>query len=463
MKILIVSDRGDFNGAALRLVKDGHEVKIYYTNPASRVMMKGVIEQVVSLEEGSRWAPDSFLFDAPGQGKAAERLRQNGWKVIGGGQIQDDLELDKTFATKTMEAFGVRTPRTFAFPNLGDAGRFILTYKRRLVFKPSRPMPGVGSYVPESNDGLLNYLTQAKTVRKVDGPCILQDFVPGIQVLVQVWYAAGRPVAYPFGLIDEDGAFVSWAFPTREPRLVQKSLKKIGMLLEKKRYTGPLTVRGVVSKGKFYGLAFETGFVGIGSILPLFGEDFGGTLARIAGGDDKPIQNNGGFGCSVPVTLPPYPLCRDESGAAALYQASRGYYVEGVKADAWGRSVVPHDIEGKPGGICTAGFDGVPCEAIGSGSVVAEANAAAQESFGMIQVPKKQGDAREIARVAERRLNDLSWQNYDVPSAYPIPEQSATVVVAAAKPEQPKGVRNEKVPVPAHMATTTVSMPTKLG
>ena len=54
----------------------------------------------------------------------------------------------------------------------------------------------------------------------------------------------------------------------------------IMILLEKKKYTGPLDINGIVSKGRFYGLEFSArfGFNALYALLPLLREDFGDIL-----------------------------------------------------------------------------------------------------------------------------------------------------------------------------------------
>ncbi|MFC1794277.1 hypothetical protein ACFL3Q_11890 [Planctomycetota bacterium] len=206
-------------------------------------------------------------------GQEADKLRQNGWLVVGGGKLNDSLELDRSFGFKVMENFGIRTPRSYAFPNFSDAGKFVLSHRRPLVFKPDRNLQTNYTFVTQSNDELLNFISHLKTVRKVDGPCVLQEFVKGTEVSTEIWYAQGSPLAFPNSTIEvkkflpqdlgvSTGSMGSivWPYPVRQPRLVQKSLKKIGILLEKKNYTGPLDINGIVSKGKFYGLEFSARF-----------------------------------------------------------------------------------------------------------------------------------------------------------------------------------------------------------
>lgn len=450
MKFLIISDYGDFNGSALRLVKEGNDVRIYFKTPRARKMMKGLIEQVATSSEGLMWGPDVVVFDAPGQGKLADGMRQSGWKVTGGGTIQDELELDSTFATGAMEAFGISMPKTFSFPSLSDAAKFVLSHRRTLVFKTSET-----TFVPQTNDELLNFISHRKKVENLEGQCRLQEFVPGTDLSTQVYYAQGLPVAYPLGSIHLDDASIAWAYPTREPRAVQKSLKKISMLLEKKKYTGPLRIDGIVNKGKFYGLEFRTGVCDV--FIPLLGEDLGSMLYRLAMGETKPIRYNEGFSSSLCLSLPPYPFSNAD---ATLYESTRDYHVDGAQKNAWGQTIFPHDVYAKPSGIFTAGFNGVIAEIVGVGPTPYDACNQAKATFAQIELPHKQAKLSGVANAAERKLSELAQMNYDVPSAFAIPVEKATVTLDKPKP---LGVPNEKksVPVPAHMASTTLSMPTK--
>lgn len=467
MKFLIISERGTFNGAALRLFKEGNEVRIFHRDPRARKTMVGLLEHVESVQAGIVWGPEVVVFDGAGQGMLATRLRVDGWKVVGGGRIQDDLELDHAFANRTMETFGIRTPNTFAFPNVSDAAKFVMAYPGRLTFEASEPPRR--SFLPSSNDSLVGYLANLKKYGNYSGPCVLREWIDGVPITTEAFYSNGVPLGKPLGSIvlrelmagglgeqAESVACLSFAYATRQPRAVQSSLKKVGILLEQKKYTGPLSISGIVRKEKFYGTGFCSSF-GADRLYALCGllqEDLGAMLARLADPSQPTRDFLSGFSCAVGVSTFPFPHDPEcSSHTREICDATRGFHVGGIEKDAWGSAVYPIDVSATESTIVTAGFNGRIAEAVGTGDSVFEAASSAEQWAESIELPCKQFRSRDVGPVAERALSGLGFANYDVPPPFPILAPEVTI--------QPKETKNEKVPVPAHMATTTVSMPTK--
>lgn len=432
MRFLIVSENGDAAGIAWRLQTEGNEVDLYIKNKAASRTLKGMVNHVSSIRDGVNNVPDVILFDMVGMGKAADQLRDSGWKVLGGGEWNDKLELDRKFAMKAMDSFGIRAPRSFAFKNLKDAAGFASEHSKLLVLKPNDNKNAAYTYVPKSQDELIGFIKHLKIDMKVDGKVLLQEYVDGTEVSTEIWYAGGRPVAMPNSTLEtkklmsgdvgpSTGCQTSlvFAYPKREPKLVQQSLKKMSLFLERTKYTGPLDINGIVRKGRFYGLEFTPrfGYSAIYALSRLLKEPLGKVLERIAQGDDSPMSLREGFGYSLRVSIPPYPYQPEDTiMRRKVYEKTSNLSVSGLTKEDWEKNVFPMDMyQISEGHYYTAGFDGVIMEATGFGLDPFEAEREAVRVFKKLRLPNKQARIGDGARNAVRRIEELRRQGYEVP------------------------------------------------
>lgn len=456
MKFLIVSHRGDGAGLAWKLHQEGHEVFMYMKDPRARGILKGVVTPVSSIRLGVNEGPDVILFDMVGFGKEADKLNDEGWRVIGGGVWNDKLELDRKFASKVMETFGIPTPRSYAFRNLTDAMEFVKAHNKLLVLKPFDNRNTAYTHVPRSNDELLGYMEHLKRDVGVNGRMLLQEFVKGTELSTEVWYQNGKPLPHPNSTL-ETKKFLTWdygpstgcqtsfvfGYPTKEPRVIQQSLKKLAPFMERIRYTGPLDINGILRKGRFYGLEFSPrfGYSALYAWMRLLEMPMGEFLDELAAGAREEIPLKKGFGFSLRVSLPPYPYqSEDPKVNEAVFKETKNLPILGVKK--WD-TIYPLDCYQSKGRWYTAGFDGAVCECTGYGESVVDAESEAIQSFKQLQLPHKQARIGDASRNAMRRLGDLSVQGYDVPP-FELPKVETMVVeVKRSSKEEPKEGKNE--------------------
>jgi len=431
MRFFLISENGDSAGLAWKLKNEGHDVWVYLKNPAARGTLKNMVDQVTSIPIGLEKLPDVVLFDMVGMGKEAERIKKLGYKVIGGGEWNDKLELDRKFAMKAMESFGIKAPLTYAFDNFDDAVDFIATQKKLLVFKPSENLSCAYTFVPKTLDELASFILNLKIEHGVNGPCVLQEFIDGTEVSTEVWYAQGKVVPNPIAtfetkklMYDDVGpstgcqTSVVFAYPKKEPRIVQQSLKKIHRFVEHIKYTGPLDINGIVKNGKFYGLEFTPrfGYSAIYAFLRILDEPLGEFLVRIANGDNAPMKMKEGFGYSLRVSIPPYPFKSENKVIQkAIYQDTANLLIDGLTDEEWKTSVFPLDVWLSPDGYYTAGFDGVVLEVTGHGSTAYGAEYQAVNLFKKIVLPQKQARLGDGAEVAAKRMDAMAYQGYEMP------------------------------------------------
>ena len=462
MKFLVISDGGDGCGLAVRLRQEGNEVWIWFKDPQNKRQLDGIIPRVRSVEEGTRKSPDVIVFDMSKMGTMADKLRSQGHLVVGGGEWHDKMELDRAFAMKLMDTFGIGVPNSYAFNNITDAIKFMLTHPKRLVFKPSENKNTSYTYCGATQDDTIAFAAHIMNHIGVDGKCVLQEFVHGTEISTEYWYSNGEPVPMPNGTCEtkkmgydnvgpSTGCATSlvWAYDRKEPRIVQQSLKKMKEFLKRIRYTGPLDINGIVRNGRFYALEFSPrfGYSAIYAYLRLLDEDFGAVLHRVASGDATPFKLKSGFGFALRVSIPPYPYWpEDKTLAKETYHETEGFLIGGVSKEDWQKRVVPLDVASAKAGFVVAGYDGCICECTGYGESPFEAEKEAVDMFKKIQLPNKYARVGDGASIAYDRIQKLYNEGYEIPYF------------------QPKEIRNENVPEkPMSVSGAKVALAGQIG
>lgn len=434
MKFLIVSEHGDGAAVAHRLLAEGNDVRLYLKAVWSRPILAGIVQQVKSIREGLFWQPDVVLFDMAGMGKEADKLRSEGWNVLGGGKWNDRLELDRGFSAKTMKTFGIRSPESYMFDSMKEALRFVSEHPKRLVLKPCGNKDTSYTYVGKSQDDLMSFMGWLKRTKNVDGKILLQEHIHGAEISTEVWFANGVPISNPNGTIEckkllhgdagpstgSESSLV-WFYPKKEPRIVQQSLKKMYVFMEHIKYTGPIDINGIVRNGRFYGLEFSPrmGYSAISALMQVLDEDLGAVLYRVATGDSKAFKYKKGFGFSMRASIPPYPYKSEKlSENKALYDSTKGLMVGGIRKSDWGRTVLGLDVRESNLGVVTAGIDGAVLDICSFGEDIYECEMKATEIFKKLELPNKQARLGDATKIASRRLFDLESMGYEVPPLF---------------------------------------------
>jgi len=146
MRFLGIGECADLADLYLRLVAHGHEVKIFIGYPLCRDTLVGLIQRVADWRTELDWiravGPDGcVLFEniGLGYGEIQDRLRRDGFNVIGGGAYGTRLENDRAYAQGVLADLGLATAPTFEFSDVEEARRFIERRPARYVLKSNGP------------------------------------------------------------------------------------------------------------------------------------------------------------------------------------------------------------------------------------------------------------------------------------------------------------------------------------
>lgn len=192
--ILIISPIGLSEFLLPRLSKDPRIGTVFFCilDPSMSHIAKGAgdqtdwqkVEVITDYMKAINESPPSELLvviDDIGMGFAGKKLRELGYKVIGGSPMADKIEDDRDYATNMMKQF-MEVPETYSFQSFDDALTFAKAQPKedRFVFKPNdSTAPKECTYVAHDISDLVSAMSDFKKEWKYKESFQLQRFLPG--------------------------------------------------------------------------------------------------------------------------------------------------------------------------------------------------------------------------------------------------------------------------------------------
>src|SRR3978361_5241 len=132
MRFLGIGDNCDLGSLYMRLLAEGHEVKASVAQPLAQGNMAGIVEHTPNWENELDWISAVgeagiilFANVAHARGTLQDKLRKDGFHVIGGSAYGDRLENDRAFAQRVLGGIGLQTADIVEFNDVGSAIKFI--------------------------------------------------------------------------------------------------------------------------------------------------------------------------------------------------------------------------------------------------------------------------------------------------------------------------------------------------
>src|SRR3978361_1231270 len=114
MRFLGIGDTCDLAALYMRLLTEGHEVKVFVKEPLAQGTMAGVVPHTSRWESELDWVRASgdqgiILFEnvAEARGELQDKLRKDGFHVIGGSAYGGRLENHRAFGQRCNGDTGV--------------------------------------------------------------------------------------------------------------------------------------------------------------------------------------------------------------------------------------------------------------------------------------------------------------------------------------------------------------------
>jgi phosphoribosylamine-glycine ligase len=329
MRFNFISTAGDGLGIALKVQKEGNDVRLWIDEHDAQAIGDGLVPKVGDLWELTHDAnptEDIFVFDTSGNGVLADGLAKYGFPTIGGSVLADRLEKDRKFARGVMESSGIGTPSSVTFKDFDSAIEFANTVSEKLVYKPSKRLgeesPSLVTYDSSDLLELLNNLKNRVQTSEIEFD--LQSFEEGLEISTEGWFDGNgwlplfnhtfeRKQLMPGNIGPSGGCTgnVVWACDGECP-VCDAGIKKLTRFLRNKRYRGPIDINAIINDGGFFGLEFTPrfGYDAFPTLTyKLLDMEVGQFLADLALGryiaSDAILADR--FAGAVKITIPPWP------------------------------------------------------------------------------------------------------------------------------------------------------------
>jgi phosphoribosylamine--glycine ligase len=335
MRFLGIGDTCDLGALYMRLLSEGHEVKVFVANPLAQGTMAGLVEHTSSWENELDWIKATgeegiILFEnvAHTRGELQDRLRKEGFHVIGGSAYGDRLENDRAFAQRVLSDIGLQTADIVEFYDVGSAIKFIDNHPARYVLKFNGPnFSSYDSYVGRLLDGAdVRAVLRTKVFFDEQSEAlsfVLMEHVDGVEMGVGAYFNGVSFIGeacldwehkrfFPGDLGELTGEMGTIATFDRSRNFFERTLKRMAPILAAGGYCGYINLNTIVNERGIWPLEFTCrfGYPGFAVLGPLqqtrWGELFGAMISRKGNATMRP-----GFCAAIVLTTPPFPYDRE--------------------------------------------------------------------------------------------------------------------------------------------------------
>lgn len=327
MRFLGIGDSCDLSALYLRLLAEGHEVKIYIAEPLCRSTLAGLVTQTADWRSELAWIRAAgkdgiILFEntAKSRGELQDQLRREGYGVIGGSGYGDRLENDRAFAQAVLQKIGLSTCPIHRFSNRDAALGFLSEHPGRYVLKFDGALP---TFVGELSDGRDVRAFLAGVRLKDTDSFVLMRHVEGIEMGVGAYFDGDRFLQpscldwehkrfFPGDLGEltyEMGTVVTYE---RTSRFHALTLGRMEGLLRDGGYCGYINLNTIVNDSGIWPLEFTCrfGYPGYAILDPLQETAWGDLFYAMVTRSAETFITRPGFSVGIVLTTPPFPYSR---------------------------------------------------------------------------------------------------------------------------------------------------------
>lgn len=408
MRILFISAELIAGDLPYKLKQEGCEVKLFIEDEGMRECFDGMIMKTSHWENELDWVGKDGLivFDDVGYGEIQDKLRKEGYLVIGGSGDGDKLELDRIYGQEILKSAGViNADFETKTLTIQEAIDFVKEHGGEWVVKQNDHNCAL-NYVGSMEDGfdviemLENYKNKFGSSCKIS----LQKRVHGVEVAIGRFFN-GKDWVGPsvinfehkhlcnedVGPLGGETGTLMWFEGDDTNKLFQRTLAKIKPHLIKSNYKGYFDVNCIVDNDIIYPLELTSRF---GSstietqeeihISPW--KDF---LSAVAKGEKYNLDYNDEYAINVALTVPPFPY-RTNDKNICLNNINIFFKKELTKEELSHihfEGVLSKHVNGKET-YFTAGNLGYVLYITGSGKTILEAREKIYKIISKIIIPK---------------------------------------------------------------------------
>jgi phosphoribosylamine---glycine ligase len=386
----------------LRLQQQGHEVRVFVGDEGARDIFRGMLTFTDDWERDLAWARDGILiFEGVGWGETQDRLRREGYRVIGGSALGDRLEMDRAFGQAVLRRIGLETAAAHPFDDFDAAIAFVRQNRRRYVVKYSgHGFASTRNYVGEmdSGDDVIALLQlQRNRWSYDDAPrMIVMEHVQGVEVGLGAMFN-GREFLTPHNLDWEHKRFFpgnlgeltgemgTLATYRGGQTLFDRTLRHLAPLLRESGYVGYINLNTIVNERGIFPLELTCrfGYPGFAILDSLHEQGWADIFQQLTSSESTILRTHEGYAICVVLTVPtfPYPDGYEHrsKGAPVLFRETL--------TDADREHLHFAEVAMEDGQMVTAGSIGYVMVVTGRGATVEDARADAYGRCEKVVIP----------------------------------------------------------------------------
>lgn len=325
LRFLGIGKGNDHADMYLRLQQRGHDVRVFVGDESSRDIFRGMLNLTSDWERDLAWARGGILiFEGIGWGETQDRLRREGYRVIGGSALGDRLEMDREYGQDVLRQIGLITAASHPFQDFDDAIRFVQKHRARYVVKFSgEGFASTRNYVGDMDSGedVVAVLELQRDRWQYDeAPSfIVMEHVPGVEVGLGAHFN-GREFMQPANLDWEHKRFFpgnlgeltgemgTLATYRGAGTLFDHTLRKLAPLLEESGYVGYINLNTIVNDRGIFPLELTCryGYPGFAILDALHAGGWDEVFTQLVSGDLK-LRTHDGYAICVVLTVPTFP------------------------------------------------------------------------------------------------------------------------------------------------------------
>ena len=408
MRFLGVGDYCDLASLYLRLAAEGHEVKVSIAEPMCRSTLAGMIDRVDDWREHLNWIREVgrdgvILFENVGgqSGAYQDRLRSDGYQVIGGSAFGDRLENERGFAQTVMKSLGLQVAPVYEFETVADAASFLKERPGRYVlkFNGGEEFGAADNYVgrfPDGRDVLALIKAKFSQLGRDRIAFVLMEFIAGVEMGVGAYFDGGKflmPACldwehkrfFPGDIGELTGEMGTVVTYDGSRKFFDMTLGRAASILKDNKYCGYINLNTIVNESGIWPLEFTCrfGYPGYSILEPLQKTSWASLFKKMLSGLDHTFEAQPGFCLGIVLTTRPFPYVRTQVlepvGLPIMFEGSLSKVDE---ANLHFCEVGMIDDQ-----LVTAGYHGWTMVATGSGNTISEAQRNAYELADRVVIP----------------------------------------------------------------------------
>ena len=397
MRFLGIGDSCDLGALYLRLLAEGHEVRVHVANPLCHGTLAGMVDRVDDWKRELGWVRDGIiLFEnvAEKRGGLQDQLRREGFHVVGGSAYGDRLENDRGYAQQVLRDIGLSICPIRTFHRRSDAIGHIRRNPARHVIKFNAAYETFVGQLPDGEDAIA-FLEGLPSQGETES-LVVTDYVEGVEMGIGAYFDGEKFLIpscldwehkrfFPGDLGELTGEMGTIVTYDRSAKFHALTLGRMEGLLRDNGYCGYINLNTIVNESGIWPLEFTCrfGYPGYAILDSLQQTPWSEIFRKLVTRSGTSFDTVGGFAAGMVLTTPPFPYARPD----VKVPVGMPVILDPTLTDAERRNVHFGEVGLRNGRLVTSGAYGWSLVVVGVAQSIAAAQLKANELAGRITIP----------------------------------------------------------------------------